>query len=153
MSQTQNQASLIEFMRTYIETASTSYLSDLEHTPKEMLAESQDAPKKSEIDFMTDCTEENLEVAHILRGEQFSVPCYEGAKVPHHTVEEYSQLSADLLASTNDLLSAIEAAGDQGLSNVVTAPDGETLPAFRLATRAANHMKYHDLYTGVQRPR
>jgi len=151
-SQTQTQVSLIDFMRSYIEKASTSYISDLERTPKDRLGEVPDAPKKSEIDFISDCTEENLEIAHIIRGEKFEVPCYEGAKAVHHSIEEYSQLTADLMASANDLLAAVEAVGDQGLSTVVTSPDGETLPAFRLATRAANHMKYHDLYTGVQRP-
>jgi hypothetical protein len=140
-------------MRTYIEEASTSYISDLEHTPKEQLVGGVNAPKKPEIDFITDCTEENMEIAHILRGEKFSVPCYEGAKIAHHTLDEYSQLTADLQASTNDLLAAVEAIGDAGLSSEVTDVDGETLPAFRLATRAANRMKYHDLYTGVPRPK
>jgi hypothetical protein len=152
MSQTQTQISLIEFMRSYIEKASTTYMSDLERTPKDKLAETPESPKKPEIDFITDCTEENMEIAHILRGEKYSLPCYEGAKSAHHSVDEYSKLTADLVASTNDLLAAIEAVGDKGLSAAVMSPEGETLPAFRLATRAANHMKYHDLYTGLARP-
>ena len=147
-----DQISLIEFMRSYIEKASLSYVSDLERTPRELLGETPDINKKPEIDFISDCTEENMEIAHILRGEKFSVPCYDRAKEAHHTTDEYTQLAADLVASTNDLIAAIEQIGDKGLSDSVTALDGESLPAFRLATRAANHMKYHDLYTVVMRP-
>jgi len=151
MRNSEDQISLIEFMRSYIEKASLSYMSDLERTPKEMLGETPDMHKKPEIDFITDCTEENMEIAHILRGETFSVPCYALAQEGHHTVDEYPQLTADLVASTNDLLAAIEQIGDRGLADSVTDQEGENLPAFRLATRAANHMKYHDLYTGLTR--
>ena len=152
MSQTDNQISLIEFMRSYIEKASRTYMSDLERTPKDLLAEVPQAPKKPELDHICDCTEENLEIAHILRGEKFSVPCYDRAKEDHHSLDEYSQLTADMVASANDLLAAIEAIGDKGLSETVTSIEGEHIPAFRLLTRAANHMKYHDLYTGLTRP-
>ena len=152
MSKAQNQVSLIDFMRSYVEKASTGYVSDLERTPVDKLEEIPDSPKKAEIDFIADCTEENMEITHILRGEGYSSPCYPGMKTEHHSATEISQLTADLMASTNDLLAAMEAMGDDGLSNPVVSPEGETLPAYRLATRAANHMKYHDLYTGVIRP-
>lgn len=138
-------------MRSYIEKASLTYMSDLERTPSEMLTEAPDSSKRPEIDFISDCTEENMEIAHILRGEQFSVPCYALAREEHHSLDEYSQLTSDLVASANDLLAAMEEIGDKGLAGTVTARDGEKLPAFRLATRAANHMKYHDLYTGLKR--
>jgi hypothetical protein len=144
---------MIEFMRSYIEKASATYMSDLSQVPKDALEKIPDAPKRPPMDFLAECTEENLEVAHILRHETFKTPCYEGMKSERHTVDELSKLTADFQSSTADLLAAIEAIGDKGLTDEIETPEGEKMPAFRLATRAANHMKYHDLYTGVSRPR
>ena len=141
--------SLLEFMTTYVHDASEAYITALHHSTKDQMTEVPVAPMRPPIDFLAACAEENMEIAHILRRESFTSPCLEGYS-EHPNPEGLESLTAALEASAKDLLAAVEAIGDEGLADDVECPDGERIPAFRLATRAANHMKYHDLYTGMK---
>jgi hypothetical protein len=136
-------------MTSYISDASETYISALHHATKEEMAQVAQSPRRTPIDFLADCAEENLEVAHIIRKEAFKAPCLDGYS-EHPNIESFESLTTALEASAKDLLAAIEAIGDAGLADDVECPDGEKIPAFRLVTRVANHMKYHDLYTGIK---
>ena len=144
MSQIAEKNAVAEVLTGLIQESANLYCKDLEATPDEVLAASQDGKARSILAFTAETIGFNYMIASVLTGENKPMPTAEERESFSASINSKAAAIGGLQASVGALTAAIEMVDGGDWLTVVMAPWGMEATKANLCGWAAMHTTYHD---------
>lgn len=134
---------LKSFLRDRIAKAAKRYIDDLEAMPEEMLGRSPGGVARTPYDFTYEIVYVNRRLTKRLKGEDPGPANMETWLTAPPDFQSKDEAKNQMRESSDALLSAFDAVGENALERVIPLPQGETSP-LDLAALTLTHYSYHD---------
>ena len=118
------------------------YGKDLAASSDEVMSSCIQGCARNPLSFTTEAAGFNMLCSKLIRGE--TVSDMQGEYAKHSEYDTKEKAAAFLQESVDTLVKTIAEVSDEDLHKEVTAPWGQTMPAYKMAFMASWHMGYHD---------
>ena len=144
MSTTATAINFKEFLKGQAEYASRIFCLDLAAIPEDKIGACPMGVARSPLHFSAECAGFNLMVAANLRGEEYAIPSEEGKTAYYASIDTTAKAAEAIQTSTAALIAGLDAVSDEDMHKEVPMYWGGTMPLYKFANLAINHMGYHD---------
>ena len=144
MSQIAETSAVADVLTGLIQETAHLYAKDLEATPDDVLAASQDGKARSILAFTAETIGFNFMIAGVLTGDNKPMPSPEEREAFTASINSKAAALAGLEASVSALTTAIQSVNSDDWVTVVTAPWGMEATKSNICGWAALHTVYHD---------
>lgn len=120
------------------------YGKDLAASSDEVMSSSVQGCVRNPLNFTAEAAGFNVLCSKLIRGEVVPDMMDEYGKQNFASYDTKDKAAAFLQESVDTLIKTISEVSDEDLHKEVTAPWGQTMPAYKMALMASWHMGYHD---------